>query len=125
MKKETIGYVDGFVLIVAKDKLNAYKKMAKQGENVWMKHGALDYKECVGDDMHPEGVKFPFPKMTKVKDDEVIIFSYIGYKNKTHRNQVNKLVMNEFASDKKYHSDDNMPFDMKRMAFGGFKVIVG
>ena len=122
MKKQLALYIDGFVLVVPKAKLPAYRKMAAGGAKAWMKHGALDYKECVGDDMSPKNVVMTFPKMIKAKEDEVVIFSYITYKSKAHRNQVNAKVMKEM--EKTYNENEPMPFDMKRMAFGGFKVMV-
>ncbi len=117
-------YVDGFVLVVPKSKIAEYKKMATEGSKVWKKYGALDYKECMMDDPKPKLVKFTFPQMIKAKPNEVVWFSYITYKSRAHRDQVNKKVMaemNEKYADKK---DMPMPFDMNRMAYGGFKVIV-
>lgn len=112
-------YVDGFVLVVPKSKLALYKKMAKQGYKAWMKFGALDYHECVADDMNvPMGL--PFPKLTKAKANEVVIFSWITYKSKADRNKINKKV-HEFFSGKPM---PDMPFDMKRLSYGGFKVLV-
>ena len=117
-------YVDGFVLVVPKKNLAAYKKMATLGGKVWKKNGAIDYKECVADDMNPKYVKFTFPKMTKARPGEVVFFSYITYKSRAHRDQVNAKVMKDpMMNDPKY-KDMPMPFDMKRMAFGGFKVMV-
>ncbi len=121
MKKET--YVDGFVLVVPKNKVAAYKKMATEGAKIWKKYGALDYKECMIDDAKPKMVAFTFPQMTKLKKGETVWFSYITFKSRAHRDQVNKKVMAEMEkqpSDK----DFVMPFDMKRMAYGGFKVVV-
>lgn len=117
-------YVDGFVLTVGKKQLPAYKKMAIEGGKTWKKFGALDYKECVIDDGKPANVTFTFEKMSKAKPDEVVIFSFITFRSKAHRNQVNKKVMAYF--EKKYATakDMTMPFDMKRMAYGGFKVLV-
>lgn len=122
-KGEKASYVDGYVLVVPKAKLAAYKKMAKVAEEVWMKHGALDYKECVGDDMN---VKWglPFPKLAGAKNDDLVIFAFVTYKNKSERNKINKKVM----SDPKLNEcgdEKDMPFDMKKMAYGGFKVLVG
>jgi alkaline phosphatase len=120
------GYVDGFVLVVPKKKLGAYRKMALAGGKVWKKHGALDYKECVGDDMKPNmgGMKIlTFPKLAKPRAGEVVLFSFITYKSRAHRDAVNKKVMKELMSDPK-NNDIAMPFDMKRMAYGGFKVLV-
>lgn len=119
-------YVDGFILVVPKAKAAAYKKIATDARAVWLKFGALDYKECVIEDAKPQWVVFPFPKMAKAKPSEQVWFSYIVYKDKAHRNKVNKEVMAHF--EKKYTKEEQkkaMPFDMKRMAYGGFKVVVG
>lgn len=127
MAKNKIGYVDGFVLVVPRSKIAAYKKMATEGKKMWLKFGALDYKECMGDDMNPNpgGPKFMgFKKMAKAKPSETVWFSYVGYKSKTHRDQVNKKVMAEMARKYKDAKDMSMPFDMKRMAYAGFKVMV-
>ncbi len=117
-------YVDGFVLPIPKKNLAAYRRIAQAAGKVWREHGALDYKECVGDDLKNKwGVSFP--KMAKTKSSETVFFSYIVYKSKAHRNQVNAKVMKDpFMNDPKYLKDKPMPFDMKRMAYGGFKVIV-
>ncbi len=119
-------YVDGFVLIIPKENEADYKKMAKEGAKVWKKFGALDYKECVGNDMFPamaDPKGLSFPKMTKAKDGDTIWFSFITYKNKKHRDEVNKKVMDYFS--KKYSDEvPGMPFDPKKMAYGGFTVIV-
>ncbi len=125
MKKNQTTYVDGFVLVVPKKKVGAYRKMAQDGAKTWMKCGALDYKECMGDDLSPNMGGMPaltFPKMIKLKKGETVWFSYITYKSRAHRDQVNKKVMAEM--DKKYKDTSPVPFDMKRMAYGGFKVIV-
>lgn len=119
-------YVDGFVLVVPKSKVSEYKKMATEGGKMWKKFGAIDYKECMLDDSNPEHVTLTFPKMAKAKPNETVWFSYITYKSRAHRDQVNKKVMAEM--DKKYTDKEKnqaMPFDMKRMSFGGFKVVVG
>lgn len=122
MAKQKVGYVDGFVLVVPKKKVAEYIKMARTGKKIWMKHGALDYKECMADHMHPPYVTFTFPKMAKAKKGEVVWFSYIGFKSKKHRDAVNAKVM----KDPSMQGGDvnSMPFDMKRMAYGGFKVMV-
>ncbi|MEK7105599.1 MAG: DUF1428 domain-containing protein [Patescibacteria group bacterium] len=125
MAKVKVGYVDGFVLVVPKKNLDAYRKMARGGEKLWRKHGALDYKECWGDDLNPKWVTLTFPKMTKMKPSEIVVFSYIGYKSKAHRDKVNKLVMSDPSMNDPKYKKMKMPFDMKRMAYGGFKVIVG
>jgi len=118
------GYVDGFVLSVKKPLLNEYKKMATLAAKVWKKYGALEYFECVGDDMNPKWVTLKFPKMAKTKKNEVTVFSFIVYKNKAHRNKVNALVMKDPLMSENNWKDKPMPFDMKRMAYGGFKTLV-
>ncbi len=115
-------YVDGFVLPVPKKKVAAYTRMAKKAGKIWMEHGALDYKECLGDDLD---IKFctPFPKGIKSKPGETIVFAYIVYKSRQHRDRVNAAVM----KDPRIHSmcdPKDMPFDCKRMLYGGFKMIV-
>ncbi len=113
-------YVDGYIIPIKKKKVNAYKKMATMGCKLWMKHGALDYYECIGDDLN---VKYglPFSKVWKLKSDETVVFAFIVYKSKAHRNKVNKKV----------HSDPSMqmegfvmPFDPNRFSMGGFKTLV-
>ena len=114
-------YVDGFLLPVPKKKLQAYRRIAQKAGKVWREHGALDYMECVGDDLNNKwGVKFP--KVAKLKPGETVVFSYIVYKSRAHRDRVNAKVM----KDKRIADSMNqaMPFDVKRMAYGGFKVLV-
>ncbi|MBC7836768.1 DUF1428 domain-containing protein [Acetobacteraceae bacterium] len=118
-------YVDGFVLVIPKKNLAAYRKDAQLGARLWMKHGALDYKECMADDIKPKGISFTFPKMAKTKGNEIVFFSYIAYKSRTHRDQVNKKVMSDPAMNDPKQKNRSMPFDMKRFAYGGFKVFVG
>ncbi len=117
-------YVDGFVLPVPKGKLAEYKKMASQGGKLWMKHGALQYFECVGEDLTPAWAKMTFPKLAKTKPDETVVFSFIVFKSRKHRDQVNAKVMKDPALDPEKFKDKPMPFDMKRMAYGGFSAIV-
>jgi uncharacterized protein YbaA (DUF1428 family) len=121
-------YVDGFVLVVPKSKTNAYKKMAKEGVEVWMRHGALSYFECKGDDLKTKamgGLKpLAFTKMAQAKPSEDVWFSFIVYKSRQHRDEVNKKVMDEMNEKYKDQKDMSMPFDMKRMAYGGFSVEV-
>lgn len=117
-------YVDGFVLVVPKNKVGAYKKMAEEGKKIWKKHGALEYFECVGDDLHPKWAKLTFPKLTKLKKGETVWFSFIVYKSKKHRDEVNKKVMKQMDKDMEKHGKMKMPFDMKRMAYGGFRTVV-
>ena len=115
-------YVDGFVIPIPRKNLKAYRRMARMGEKLWRKHGALDYKECVGDDLRPQWGAL-FPRMTKLKRGETVVFSYILFKSRAHRDRVNARVMKEMASMAGQSME--MPFDMKRMAYGGFRVIVG
>lgn len=118
-------YVDGFVLCIPKKNTAKYKKMAREAMATWKKFGALDYKECIIDDPRPEFVTFQFPEMAKAKPDEAVWFSFIVYKSRAHRDAVNKKVMAFF--EKKYGKDTmkDMPFDMKRFSYAGFKVEVG
>lgn len=114
-------YVDGFVIPLKKKNLKAYKKMAAIGKKTWMKHGALDYYECIGVKINvPWGI--PFTKLCKLKNDETVVFAYIVYKSKAHRDRVNKKVHAEFAQMTSLQHD--MPFDMKRFTVGEFKTIV-
>lgn len=126
MKKPKTKYVDGFVLVVPKKRVAAYKKMAAEGANIWMKYGALSYRECMLDDAKPKLVEFFFPVMAKAKPSETVWFSYVEYKSKKHRDQVNAKVMKYMAEKYGDHTQGNvdMPFDMKRMAYGGFTAVV-
>lgn len=117
-------YVDGFVLSIPKAKLKFYKKMATDAGKVWKRFGALAYMECRADDMNPPHVTFTFPKMAKAKKNEEVFFSFIVYKSRAHRDSVNKKVMAFFEKKYKDHKPDDMPFDMKRMAYGGFSAVV-
>lgn len=115
-------YVDGFVVPVLKKKVPAYRAMSVKAGKVWKEHGALDYYECVGDDMHNKWGT-PFPKLAKLKPNETVFFSWIVYKSKAHRNQVNKRVMKDPRILKMMKKGEE-PFDMKRMAYGGFRAVV-
>jgi uncharacterized protein YbaA (DUF1428 family) len=114
-------YVDGFVIPAPKKKTAAYKKMATWGKKLWMKHGALQYFECVADDLKTMPGFGDFKKLAKLKSTETVWFSFIVYKSKAHRDAVNKKVMAEMQ---KKGMPKDMPFDPKRMAFGGFKTVV-
>lgn len=115
-----MNYVDGFVIPVPKKNIAAYKAMAKLGGKVWMEHGALEYRECVGDDLKPP-FGLPFPKAIKLKPGETVVFSWIVYKSKAHRDRVNAAVMKD---PRLKEMPKEMPFDVKRMAYGGFKTLV-
>jgi len=116
-------YVDGFVIPVPKKNLQTYRRMAQQGCKMWEKHGAIEYFECVGDDLNPKMAGIKFPKTVRAKPSEKIVFSFIVFKSKTHRDRVNAKVMKEFMNDPKFKNMP-MPFDLKRMVYGGFKVLV-
>jgi uncharacterized protein YbaA (DUF1428 family) len=116
-----MAYVDGFVLAVPKGNLEDYRKMATLGRDVWMSHGALDYKEWVGDDV-PEGEVTSFPRSVMMKDDETVIFSWITFKDRASRDEINAKVMADPRMNA--YSQDSMPFDGKRMIFGGFTTFV-
>ena len=116
-------YVDGFVIPIKKKDIGAYKKMAVWGAKTWKKYGALEYFECVGDDLSvAKGMGMGFKKLAQLKADETAAFSFIVYKSKAQRDQINKKVMSDPAMNNFNASD--MPFDMKRFATGGFKVLV-
>ena len=117
-------YVDGFVLTIPKKNTAKYIKMAREGLKMWMKFGALDYKECMIDAPKPMGVLLTFGKLTKAKPTEAVWFSFITYKSKAHRDAVTKKVMAYF--EKKYKDQPmDIPFDMKKFSVAGFKVVVG
>ncbi|MEK6773548.1 MAG: DUF1428 domain-containing protein [Bdellovibrionota bacterium] len=114
-----MSYVDGYVIPIKKKNIKAYRKMATLGCKIWMEHGALDYYECIGDDFAKWG--WGFPKMCKLKTGETVIFAFIVYKSKVHRNKINAKVM----KDPRMKMDGvTMPFDMKRFSMAGFKTVV-
>ena len=115
-------YVDGFVIPIARKNLAAYQKMAKSAGRIWRELGAIDYYECAGDDLKVKGMG-SFEKLAGAKAGETVVFSWITYKSKAHRNAVNKKVMAD-PRIAKMMQGKSMPFDVKRMAYGGFKVIV-
>ena len=122
-------YVDGFVIPVPKKNVPAYRKMAKEGSVVWKRFGALAYYECSGDDLKTKasggmGKPRSFREMAKAKDADTVWFSFIVYKSRAHRDQVNKKVMNYFAKKYAGQEDMAMPFDVKKMAYGGFKAVI-
>ncbi|MGH9811718.1 MAG: DUF1428 domain-containing protein [Candidatus Acidiferrales bacterium] len=117
-------YVDGFLLAVPKKKLPAYRRMAQVGAKVWKKHGALEYVEAVGDDLNPKWATIKFPRTVRLKRGETVVFSFIVYKSRAHRDHVNARVMKDPIMSDPAWKDKPMPFDMKRMAYGGFKVLV-
>ncbi|MCC6141858.1 MAG: DUF1428 domain-containing protein [Nitrospira sp.] len=115
-------YIDGFVLPVPKKKLTAYRRLAEQSGKIWREHGALEYRECVGDDLHV-AMGLPFPRLAKVKKNETVVFAWIVYRSRAHRDRVNANVM----KDPRIHAlcdPKDMPFDCTRVTYGGFKVMV-
>ncbi len=115
-------YVDGFVLPVPKRNLGAYRRMSQAAGKVWRKHGALEYRECVGDDMKVK-MGVPFPRQIKLKPGETVVFSWIVYKSRAHRDRVNAKVMKDPRLAEMMDLKA-MPFDCERMVYGGFKVLV-
>lgn len=113
-------YVDGFLLAVPKNKIEDYKKLARTASEVWKEHGALSYVESIGDDV-PYGELTSFPRAVQAKDDEIVVFSWITYESRQARDAINAKVM----ADPRLKCDPNdMPFDGKRMIFGGFQSFV-
>lgn len=115
-------YVDGFVLPILKKNLKAYFPMAKKAGKIWREHGALEYRECVGDDLNVK-MGLPFPRLAKLTAGETVVFSWIVYKSRAHRNKVNAKVIKDPRMDGMCDAK-SMPFDIKRMSFGGFSVLV-
>jgi uncharacterized protein YbaA (DUF1428 family) len=116
-------YVDGFVLAVPKKNIKTYLKMAKGASQVWMDHGALQYCEAIGEDLDIAKV-LTFTKLAKLKKGETVVFAWIVYKSKAHRNKVNAAVMKDPRMNDMMKGMKEMPFDMKRMAYGGFEIHV-
>ena len=115
-------YVDGFLIPVPKRNIEAYRKMSQKAGRVWREHGALEYRECVGEDLHATfGV--PFSRSARARRGETVVFSWIVYKSRAHRDRVNAKVMKDPRIANMMEPKD-MPFDVKRMAYGGFTVIV-
>ena len=115
-------YVEGFVIPIRKKKLAAYRLLARKAGKIWREFGALDYKECVGDDLNTKwGVRFP--RAAKAKPGETVVFSFIVYRSRADRDRINVKVMKD-PRLAKMMDPKSMPFDMKRMVYGGFKVLV-
>lgn len=124
-------YIDAYILVIPKDKVEKYKKMASDGCNAWMQFGALSYRECMGQDLSPsmEGMEnCPFPQLVNLKEDETVWFSYIEYASKEHRDEVNKKVMahweEKWKENPDYMNDYMDVFDMKRFSTWGFSIEV-
>jgi uncharacterized protein YbaA (DUF1428 family) len=115
-------YVDGFVLLVPKKNVPAYRRMAQASGKIWREYGALEFRECVGDDLKVK-MGLPFPRLTRLRRGETVFFSWIVYKSRAHRDSVNKKVMKD-PRIAKMMQQGPMPFEPKRMAYGGFKILV-
>lgn len=113
-------YVDGFVVPIPKRNLQRYRRMAEKAGRIWREHGALEYRECVGDDLEVK-MGLPFPRGIKVKRGETVVFSWITYRSRAHRDAVNAKVMKD---PRITGMKEPMPFDAKRMLYGGFEVLV-
>jgi len=121
-------YIDGFVLVVPIGKEAEYQKMAEEGRDAWIKHGALEYFESRGDDLKPQEMgdekSRSFAEMANANSDENVWFSFIVFNSKEHRDEVNKKVMDDMNEKYEGQTDVSMPFDMTKMAYGGFEVAV-
>lgn len=118
-----VAYVDGFVLAVPEEKIEAYREIAERAAGVWMEHGALAYHECIADDV-PYGALTSFPRAVQAKEDELVVFAWIVYENRATRDAVNAKVMADPRMTEGMKDPSRMPFDGKRMIFGGFKTLV-
>ena len=114
-------YVDGYVLPIPTKHLETYRRIASKAGRIWREHGALEYRECVGDDLRPKGV-VPFPRQMACGRGETVIFAWVVYKSRAHRDRVNKKVLSDPRIEAMGKSP--FPFDMKRMVYGGFRVLV-
>lgn len=114
-------YVDGYVIPVPEENIDDYRRIARKAGKIWREHGALEYRECIADDLDV-GMGTPFPRLVKLKPGETVIFAWIVFKSRAHRDRVNAKVMNDPRIANM--GSDCMPFNPKRMAYGGFKVLV-
>lgn len=124
-----MSYVDGFLIVLPKKNIESYKEMAREGADLWKKYGALDYKECVGEDLTPamsqgEYTVGTFPGLVGLKEDETIVFSYIVFRDRAHRDEVNAKVMSDPSMQDPTNKGRAMPFEMKKMHYGGFETVV-
>jgi len=115
-------YVDAFVLPIPRKNVEAYRRMARKAGKIWRDHGALEYRECIGDALEVKGA-VPFPRLARARAGEAVFFSWIVYRSRAHRDRVNAKVMKD-PRVQKMMTAQKPPFDMKRMAYGGFKVMV-
>jgi uncharacterized protein YbaA (DUF1428 family) len=122
LKEKTMAYVDGFVLPLPKDKVENYREIASQCGAIWREHGALEFRECIAEDVKP-GTLTSFPQSVNLKEDELVVFSWIVYESRAKRDEVNEKVMKD-PRMAEMMKPDAMPFDGKRMIYGGFETIV-
>jgi uncharacterized protein YbaA (DUF1428 family) len=115
-------YIDGFVVPLPTKNVAAYRRMARKAGKIWREHGALEYRECVGDDVRIKGV-VSFPRLARAKKGETVVFAWIVYKSRAHRDRVNARVMKD-PRLANMMDPKAMPFDHKRMVYGGFKILV-
>jgi uncharacterized protein YbaA (DUF1428 family) len=115
-------YVDGFLLPLPKRNVKLYRRIAQQASKIWRQHGALEFRECVGDDLKTQ-MGMPFSRTVRLKPSETVVFSWIVFKSRRHRDSVNAKVMKDPRMTKMMEKGP-MPFNVKRMAYGGFKVLV-
>ena len=118
-----MSYVDGFVIAIPKKNIAMYKRIASKAGKVWRDHGAVQYMECIADDLSTK-MGFPFPKATRLKPTETVVFSWIVFKSRAHRDRVNAKVMKDPRIAEMMKPGSPQPFDIKRMTYGGFKVLV-
>jgi uncharacterized protein YbaA (DUF1428 family) len=116
-----MSYVDGFVIPLPKKNVEAYRKIARKAGKIWREYGALQYRECVGDDLNVQMIHATFPKLVKLKPGETVVFSWILYKSRAQRDRINRKVMKD---PRIAAMGTDMPFDGKRMSYGGFRTIV-
>lgn len=114
-----MNYVDGFIIPLPAGRIEEYRRQAESAGRIWMEHGALAFRECIGDDLRAEGFT-SFPELARAGEGETVVFSYIVFRSREHRDEVNAKVM----SDPRLKEFATMPFDVKRMAYGGFRVLV-
>jgi uncharacterized protein YbaA (DUF1428 family) len=115
-------YVDGFVIPLPKNKIEEYRRLAEKAAQIWKEHGALDYWECIGDDLDAKDM-VSFTQLAKAGPDETVVFSWVVYESREHRDEVNAKIMAD-PRMKEMCDPNNQPFDFKRMAYGGFKTLV-
>jgi uncharacterized protein YbaA (DUF1428 family) len=119
-----MAYVDGFLLVVPKRNVQAYRRIAQKAGRIWKDHGAVEYRECVGDDLNIKGMGLNFPRRVRLKPRETVFFSWIVYRSRAHRDRVNAKVFKDPRMARMMDDPKAMPFDGNRMSYGGFKVVV-